>query len=203
MPRRSKKLMNEKRLNLNHNSSNDNNEKYLVKKVQKVVEKNQTLKAVKSNKMILDSTNLGIIEALINNGDIKSSEIAAKLKIPLSTIQRRKSNLEKSSILKKNYTVDLKKMGLRVAEISVATKRGLSQNVLDNFYIKHKQNIIDMALRIGNPDTNVSFRVAYRDSIELFSLLEEIKEMEMVSMVQWSEYITEKRNEKASFSELL
>jgi hypothetical protein len=60
-----------------------------------------------------------------------------------------------------------------------------------------------MALRIGNPDTNVSFRVAYRDSIELFSLLEEIKEMEMVSMVQWSEYITEKRNEKASFSELL
>ncbi|WP_161486358.1 winged helix-turn-helix transcriptional regulator [Candidatus Nitrosocosmicus hydrocola] len=195
--------MNEKRLNLNHNSSNDNNEKYLVKKVQKVVEKNQTLKAVKSNKMILDSTNLGIIEALINNGDIKSSEIAAKLKIPLSTIQRRKSNLEKSSILKKNYTVDLKKMGLRVAEISVATKRGLSQNVLDNFYIKHKQNIIDMALRIGNPDTNVSFRVAYRDSIELFSLLEEIKEMEMVSMVQWSEYITEKRNEKASFSELL
>ncbi len=94
-------------------------------------------------------------------------------------------------------------MGLRVAEISVATKRGLSQNVLDNFYSKHKQNIIDMALRIGNPDTNVSFRVAYRDSIELFSLLEEIKEMEMVSMVQWSEYITEKRNEKASFSELL
>jgi hypothetical protein len=122
MPRRSKKLMNEKRLNFNHNSSNDNNEKYLVKKVQNLVEKNQTLKAVKSNKMILDSINLGIIEALINNGDIKSSEIAAKLKIPLSTIQRRRSNLEKSFILKKNYTVDLKKMGLRVAEISVATK---------------------------------------------------------------------------------
>ncbi len=63
MPRRSKKLMNEKRLNFNHNSSNDNNEKYLVKKVQNLVEKNQTLKAVKSNKMILDSINLGIIEA--------------------------------------------------------------------------------------------------------------------------------------------
>jgi DNA-binding Lrp family transcriptional regulator len=165
--------------------------------------KGQKFEEKKGSPPILDSINLGIVEALVNNGDIKSSEIAAKLKIPLSTIQRRRSNLEKNSILKKNYTLDFKKLGLRISEISVATRNGESQNVMNVFYNKHKKNIVNMALRIGNPDTNISFRVAYSDSIELFSLLEEIKEMEMVSMVEWSEYITEKNNKKISFSDLV
>ena len=156
-----------------------------------------------TDQFTLDRINLKIVEELITNGDIKSSEIAAKLKIPLSTIQRRRSNLEKNSILKKNYTLDLKKLGLRISEISVATRNGESQNVMNVFYNKHKKNIVNMALRIGNPDTNISFRVAYSDSIELFSLLEEIKEMEMVSMVEWSEYITEKNNKEISFSDLV
>ncbi|MGE0388732.1 MAG: winged helix-turn-helix transcriptional regulator [Candidatus Nitrosocosmicus sp.] len=165
--------------------------------------KGQKFEEKKGSPPILDSINLGIVEALVNNGDIKSSEIAAKLKIPLSTIQRRRSNLEKNSILKKNYTLDFKKLGLRISEISVATRNGESQNVMNVFYNKHKKNIVNMALRIGNPDTNISFRVAYSDSIELFSLLEEIKEMEMVSMVEWSEYITEKNNKEISFSDLV
>ena len=156
-----------------------------------------------SRVVVLDNINLGIVEALINDGDIKSADIAARLKVPLSTIQRRRSNLEKSSILKKNYHVDLKRLGLRVAEISVATKNGGSQNILDTFFNRHKRNIVDMALRIGNPDTNISFRVAYGDSHELFNLIEEIKGIEMVSMVQWSEYITEKKNQAASISDLL
>ena len=50
---------------------------------------------------LLDRINIGIMEELVNNGDIKSSEISEKLKIPLSTIQRRRSNLEKLSVLKK------------------------------------------------------------------------------------------------------
>jgi DNA-binding Lrp family transcriptional regulator len=161
------------------------------------------LKDDKASILTLDTINLGIVEALVNNGDIKSAEIAAKLKIPLSTIQRRRSNLEKNMILKKNYTLDLKKLGLRVSEISVATRKGESQNVMNDFYNKHKKYIVDMALRIGNPDTNISFRVAHTDSNELFSLLEEIKGMDMVSMVQWSEYIMEKKNNTVSFSDLV
>ena len=161
------------------------------------------LKDDKVSTLTLDTINLGIVEALVNNGDIKSAEIAAKLKIPLSTIQRRRSNLEKNMILKKNYTLDLKKLGLRVSEISVATRKGESQNVMNDFYNKHKKYIVDMALRIGNPDTNISFRVAHTDSNELFRLLEEIKGMDMVSMVQWSEYIMEKKNSTLSLSDLV
>ena len=202
MPRRLKRADNGKKSKFFQHSNGEYNDKS-HKNSDKAAKSEIELRDGKKSSLFLDGINLGIIEALVNNGDVKSSEIAAKLKIPLSTIQRRRSNLEKNSILKKNYTVDLKKLGLRVSEISVATRKGQSQSVMDNFYNKHKQNIVDMALRIGNPDTNISFRVAYRDSSELFNLLEEIKEMEMVSIVQWSEYITEKKNHRASFSDLI
>ncbi len=203
LPRRLDSSDNGKKLKFTQQSSGDNNYNSRKHSPKRASRKDIESKDDSTSTLVLDNINLGIVEALINNGDIKSSEIAAKLKIPLSTIQRRRSNLEKNSIIKKNYTIDLKKLGLRVSEISVATKKGESQNVMNDFYIKHKSNIVDMALRIGNPDTNISFRVAYRDSIELFHLLEEIKEMEMVSMVQWSEYITEKKNHTVTFSDLL
>lgn len=152
---------------------------------------------------LLDRINIGIMEELVNNGDIKSSEISEKLKIPLSTIQRRRSNLEKLSVLKKNYTVDLKRLNIRIAEIMIGTSKGDSQKIMTEVYNKHKKSVMDMSLRIGNPDTNVSFRLAYKTSLELFEVLEEIKEMDSVSNVTWSEYISEKRNEKSSFNDLL
>lgn len=152
---------------------------------------------------LLDRINVGIIEELVNNGDVKSSEIAEKLKIPLSTIQRRRSNLEKLSVIKKTYTVDLKRLSLRIAEIMVGSERGDSQKIMNEVYNKHKNNIVNMSLRVGNPDTNVSFRLTYKTSLELFEVLEDVKEMETVNSVTWSEYISEKRNSNSSFLDLL
>ena len=150
----------------------------------------------------LDNINLKIIEELLNNGDIKSSEIATKLAIPLSTIQRRRSMLEKYSVLEKTYTLDPKKLGLRISEISINTKKGNSHEVMKEIYKSHRRNIVDMSLRIGNPDTNISFRIVYKNSVFLFNLLEEIKENEMVNGVSWSEYISEKKNNQSSFVDL-
>ena len=150
----------------------------------------------------LDNINLKIIEELLNNGDIKSSEIATKLAIPLSTIQRRRSMLEKYSVLEKTYTLDPKKLGLRISEISINTKKGNSHEVMKEIYKSHRRNIVDMSLRIGNPDTNISFRIVYKNSVFLFNLLEEIKENEMVNGVSWSEYISEKKNDQSSFVDL-
>jgi DNA-binding Lrp family transcriptional regulator len=152
---------------------------------------------------VLDKINLKIIEELLNNGEIKSSEIASKLNIPLSTIQRRRATLEKFDILKKNYSLDVTKLGLRVAEVSISTKKGSSRKVLDEIYNRHRKYITDMSLRVGNPDTNISFRIVYKNSSRLFNLLEEIKGNLMVDKVDWSEYITEKKNNQSSFSDLL
>ena len=211
LPRRAKKFHTNKKTNSNSENINGDFISYLRSKPDHLSsdeDKTDLLSnadSVSTSKSLvhLDRINLKIIEELLNNGEIKSSEIASKLKIPLSTIQRRRATLEKFDILKKNYSLDVTKLGLRVAEVSISTKKGSSRKVLDEIYNRHRKYITDMSLRVGNPDTNISFRIVYKNSSRLFNLLEEIKGNLMVDKVDWSEYITEKKNNQSSFSDLL
>jgi DNA-binding Lrp family transcriptional regulator len=211
LPRRAKRFHTNKKTNSNSENINGDFISYLRSKPDHLSsdeDKTDLLSnadSVSTSKSLvhLDRTNLKIIEELLNNGEIKSSEIASKLKIPLSTIQRRRATLEKFDILKKNYSLDVTKLGLRVAEVSISTKKGSSRKVLDEIYNRHRKYITDMSLRVGNPDTNISFRIVYKNSSRLFNLLEEIKGNLMVDKVDWSEYITEKKNNQSSFSDLL
>jgi DNA-binding Lrp family transcriptional regulator len=210
LPRRVKRFYTNKKANSHPESINGDSISYLRSKPEYLSSDDKTdlLSNADSVPVIkpavqLDKLNLKIIEELLNNGEIKSSEIASKLKIPLSTIQRRRATLEKFDILKKNYSLDVTKLGLRVAEVSISTKKGSSRKVLDEIYNRHRKYITDMSLRVGNPDTNISFRIVYKNSSRLFNLLEEIKGNQMVDKVDWSEYITEKKNNQSSFSDLL
>lgn len=210
LPTRVKRFAKNKKTNSNSENINGNSASYLKSKPDHLSSNNNKMGLLSHADSIptskssvhLDAINLKIIEELLNNGEIKSSEIASKLKIPLSTIQRRRATLEKLAILKKNYSLDMTKLGLRVAEISISTKKGNSRKILDDIYNRHRKYITDMSLRVGNPDTNISFRMAYMDSGRLFNLLEEIKGNQMVDKVDWSEYITEKKNNQISFSDL-
>ena len=201
MPRRVKRLYTNKKANSHPENINGDSISYLRSKPEylssddnktDLLSNADSVPVIKSA-LHLDKLNLKIIEELLNNGEIKSSEIASKLNIPLSTIQRRRATLEKFDILKKNYSLDVTKMGLRVAEVSISTKKGSSRKVLDEIYNRHRKYITDMSLRVGNPDTNISFRIVYKNSSRLFNLLEEIKGNQMVDKVDWSEYITEKK----------
>ena len=211
LPRRAKRFHTNKKTNSNSENINGDFKSYLRSKPDHLSsdeDKANLLSnadSVSTSKSLvhLDRINLKIIEELLNNGEIKSSDIASKLKIPLSTIQRRRATLEKFDILKKNYSLDVTKLGLRVAEVSISTKKGSSRKVLDEIYNRHRKYITDMSLRVGNPDTNISFRIVYKNSSRLFNLLEEIKGNLMVDKVDWSEYITEKKNNQSSFSDLL
>ena len=211
LPRRAKRFHTNKKTNSNSENINGDFISYLRSKPDHLSsddDKTDLLSnadSVSTSKSLVhrDRINLKIIEELLNNGEIKSSEIASKLKIPLSTIQRRRATLEKFDILKKNYSLDVTKLGLRVAEVSISTKKGSSRKVLDEIYNRHRKYITDMSLRVGNPDTNISFRIVYKNSSRLFNLLEEIKGNLMVDKVDWSEYITEKKNNQSSFSDLL
>ena len=211
LPRRAKRFDKDKKTNSNSENINGDSTSNLRSKLKDLSSDNNNKVDLLSvadsiptstSTVNLDKINLKIIEELLNNGEIKSSEIASKLRIPLSTIQRRRATLEKLAILKKNYSLDVTKMGLRVAEISISTKKGSSRKILDEIYSRHRKAITDMSLRVGNPDTNISFKIVYKDSSRLFNLLEEIKGNQMVDKVDWSEYITEKKNNQSSFSEL-
>lgn len=74
--------------------------------------------------MGIDSVDVKIIRELLTEPDIQSRILAKKIGKPLSTVQRRKSYLEKSSILKPNYELSMQSLGWRNAEVLMLVEKG-------------------------------------------------------------------------------
>ena len=136
---------------------------------------------------LLDNINIRIISELLRQPDISSLALAKKVDIPLSTLQRRKARIEKA-ILKRNYTFNYKAFGARVGDIIVNVDRGKSKEVAQNLLKKYKNNIVSCDTRI-NSMHNVSAHVIYKNTEELFHLIESIKTLDYVTGVQWSEMV--------------
>ena len=157
----------------------------------------------KEYRSITDRINLKIIKELMQNPNIKSSELSEKLQVPLSTIQRRRAALEKTSILKKEYSIDLNKFGLRIAEILINIEKGGHDKVLDNIKYKYKEHIISISRKIGDPGINVGIKVIYSDSIQLFEILEELRRNTFIKKFEWYESIQEEKINEIYFTDLL
>ena len=138
----------------------------------------------------LDKTSINIVNELLLDPDIKSSDIARRLRIPLSTVQRRRANLESSSILRKAYNLDLARLGWREAELLVTVQKGMCRNIANQILTGFKNNVKSCTLRIGDPEVNVAADIIYRNSPELLKIVDAVKNMDFVSFVEWSE-ITE------------
>jgi len=151
----------------------------------------------------IDKINLKIIKALMENPNIKSSELSEKLQVPLSTIQRRRAVLEKTDVVKKEYILDLRKFGLRIAEILIDIEKGNHDKLLEDIKVKFKKNIISVSRKIGDPGINIGIKIVYSDSIQLFEVLEELRKNSMVKKFDWFESITEEKAKEISFIDLV
>src|SRR5919202_373524 len=136
---------------------------------------------------LLDNINIKIISELVRQPDISSLALAKKLDIPLSTLQRRKARIEKA-ILKRNYTFNYKAFGARVGDLIVNVDKGKSKEVAQSLLKIYRNNVVLCDTRI-NSMHNVSARIIYKDTEELFEIIESIKTMDYVDGVQWSEMV--------------
>ena len=136
---------------------------------------------------LLDNINIKIVSELVRQPDISSLALSKKLDIPLSTLQRRRTRIEKD-ILKKNYTFDYKAFGGRIGDLIVNVDKGKSKEVAQSLLKKYKNNIVSCDTRI-NSMHNVAARIIYKDTEELFEIIESIKTMDYVDGVQWSEMV--------------
>jgi DNA-binding Lrp family transcriptional regulator len=136
---------------------------------------------------VLDKINLKIIEELLNNGEIKSSEIASKLKIPLSTIQRRRTKIEKT-LFRKKYELNLNQMGFRNALVFVDVLKGRAKETGEKLLTRFDRSVLRASTRI-NSSNNLCLEIVYDNSEQLHFLLEEIKAMPWTSNVDWSEQV--------------
>ena len=110
-----------------------------------------------------------------------------QLDVPLSTMQRRRAQLEKS-ILKRTYSLDYKAFGAREGDLIINVDKGKSKQVAQYLLKNYKDNITFVHTRI-NSSHNVSAHIVYKDTQELHELIESVRTMDYVTGVQWSEMV--------------
>jgi DNA-binding Lrp family transcriptional regulator len=138
-------------------------------------------------RMRMDKTHISILNAIVDNPNVSTRDIAKSLAVPLSTIQRRRSLLEET-VLQKNYFIDLKELGWRRADIFVSVDKGNSEKVVR--LLLEKAHVLSVSTRVGHPEVNVAASVFYKNTQELHALTEETKAMPHVTAVEWSEIVT-------------
>jgi DNA-binding Lrp family transcriptional regulator len=166
------------------------NNKSLIVKRSKNDKTNQSLeKYNKSVSPLFDKINIQILQELFKNYHIKSSEISLKLKIPLSTIQRRRNAIEKSGFLQHKFEIDPKKFGLRSADLLVDVSKGDCEEIAKEILNQYRKNILQITIRIGSPKINLIATVFYKDTDEAFEIMQHVRRMEHVENVEWSEVV--------------
>lgn len=136
---------------------------------------------------LLDSTNFKIISELVAQPNTSSLTLSKKLDIPLSTLQRRRARIE-NAILKRKYTFNYKAFGGRMGDLIISIDKGKSREVAQTLLKKYKNNIVSCNTRI-NSEHNVSAHTVFKDTQELYELVESIKTLDYVNGVQSSELV--------------
>ena len=140
----------------------------------------------KKTDLQMDDTNIKIVNSLMSNPNRRSKDLAKELGIPMSTMQRRRTLLERTILIKK-YSVDVRELGWRTADLFIFAARGFSESVAKAL-LSHP-NVIATSIRVGDPEINVAAEVYYKDTGELHSLLEQTRAMNHVKSVEWSEVV--------------
>ena len=152
------------------------------------------------NAVELDSIDIKIVKELMVNPDASSMKIAKKFVIPLSTIQRRRTRLERS-VLSKKYVLDTESMGWRSAEILMLIENGRANQMAEELLQKF-DNIIRTSTRIDSGG-NLAACVRYKSSDELHELMESIRRTPNVTNIQWTEVVRESGNENERIANLV
>jgi DNA-binding Lrp family transcriptional regulator len=133
----------------------------------------------------LTETDKQILRSLVSSrGRISSVELARKLEIPLTTIQRRRKRLE-SEFLEVAYSLKLEKLGWRRADLLVSTYKGTSSNV-GKALLTHN-SITRVCRTIGEHTIDLHAEIVFKDNTELLNVIERIKSLDGVKDVVWTE----------------
>ena len=109
------------------------------------------------------------------------------MRLPLSTVQRRRANLEKS-VLKRSYSVNMSKFGLRIVKIHIKANGGMNDEVAKRIF-QNYSNVLMASVEMDSI-ANIIAEAYVRNTSELYNMTEAIKRMPEVSDVQFSETVT-------------
>ncbi len=123
---------------------------------------------------------------LESDGRVSSNQVSKKLEIPKSTVQRRRKRLEKE-YLTTTYSLNSAKFGLRNIDLLIATERGATLKV--GRELLTRKDVSYVASTVGEHTMNLRAEAHVADNAELLLLLEDVKAMDGVKDVVWSEVV--------------
>ena len=124
---------------------------------------------------------------LVPDGDIQSNTIATELGIPISTIRRRRRRLE-NEFLKTYHILDIEKFGWRRVDFFISVKNGKVNTIANNLIGVDEVTYVGKS--IGEHTIDLRVESIVKDNVRLLDLLEEIKGMDGVNDVVWSEIVS-------------
>jgi DNA-binding Lrp family transcriptional regulator len=131
----------------------------------------------------IDKVDTRIIELLIAGRDNK--HISQELKIPLSTVQRRVRNIMLNGIVAMKIVPNFKRLGIKKGLIHIYLNNGnIKESTSD---VAKMDGFLSASVHVGNSDIVGEF--VYEDSEQLVNAISDIKHMEGVDRVLWSEEV--------------
>lgn len=133
----------------------------------------------------IDEIDIKILDLLIENHNNK--HISKTLRIPLSTIQRRVRHLIEKGFVNSRNHIDFTKFGFKTGSIHIYLKNGNVELTLDK--VSRLKGVTSLEVHIGNSD--IIAEVVYKKGRHLLNLITNIKNMEGIDRIVWSERIFE------------
>ena len=129
-----------------------------------------------------------ILKILLNPNDGKrSSEILSeRTGSPISTIQRRRKQLE-NEYLELSYTLIIEKFGWRRVDLLISTTSGKTDAIAKQLLAR--EEVVYVGKSIGEHTIDLRAEIIVKDNAELLDVLEEVKAMEGVRDTIWSEIV--------------
>lgn len=135
-------------------------------------------------KLRIDKTDQRLIELLLRGYTNKN--IALQSKSPLSTIQRRIRRIFENNYIVRKNELNYKKLGLRKVYLSISLKGDYSTPIAQK--ISRIRGITFISLVTGGID--IFCICIFKDTDELFKIIENIRAVERVDKVSWSEEVS-------------
>ena len=157
--------------NNNDNNSNDNNTSVEVPSY------------FNTDTYIIDDLDQKLLELILKG--YENRKIATEVKTPLSTIQRRIKKIIENQYISRKNELNYKKLGLRKGYLQISIRGDKTYEVTGK--LTRINGITAISEVTGNFD--VLCVCVFKDTDDLFRLLEDIKTIERVHEVSWSEEV--------------
>ena len=146
------------------------------------------MELVKTTTRLLSNIDREILKAILSPNVKHSSStfLSKKLGVPQTTIQRRRSRLEKD-FLELSYTLNLEKFGWRRVDLLIYTGNGKTDSVAKQ--LLQNEEVTYVGKSIGEHTIDLRVEIIVKGNAELLDILEKVKAMEGVQDTLWSEIV--------------